>query len=350
MATGQRIGYVRVSTVEQNPARQLADQRDRLDKVFIDHASGRTIHRPQWQALRQYVREGDTVQECEGYWMKVVDLFAGCGGMSLGFKNAGFDIIAAVEHWDKAILCYQENFSHPVHNLDLHDHAEASEMIGPLSPDIIIGGPPCQDFSHAGKRLEGERADLTLSFAKIVASVKPMWFVMENVDRIVNSNAYQEARTIFVEAGYGLTEQVLDASLCGVPQKRKRFFSIGRLGSEDGFLESPIKVNLRAEPMTIRGYLGGSCRSDYFYCHPRNYSRRAIFSVDEPSPTIRGVNRPVPSGYHGHPGDASPLMPSVQPLTTLERAQIQTFPEQFQLTSLARFAVLWGYPLPETDY
>jgi len=61
MAAGQRIGYIRVSSGDQNPDRQLADQRDRLDKVFIDHASGRTIHRPQWQALRQYVREGDTV-------------------------------------------------------------------------------------------------------------------------------------------------------------------------------------------------------------------------------------------------------------------------------------------------
>ena len=81
--------------------------------------------------------------------MKVVDLFAGCGGLSLGFQKAGFHVVAAFEWWDTAVACYRENFSHPVIQLDLSDVANAVSEIKKYDPDIIIGGPPCQDFSHA---------------------------------------------------------------------------------------------------------------------------------------------------------------------------------------------------------
>lgn len=78
--------------------------------------------------------------------MKAVDLFAGCGGMSLGFQNAGFDIVAAFEFWDIAAECYAKNFSHPVFRTDLSDVDLAVKQISAFSPDLIIGGPPCQDF------------------------------------------------------------------------------------------------------------------------------------------------------------------------------------------------------------
>jgi DNA (cytosine-5)-methyltransferase 1 len=155
---------------------------------------------------------------------KTVDLFAGCGGLSLGFQNAGFEIMGAFELWDTAVTCYEKNFSHPVFRTDLSDVAAAVSKIKDLAPDIIIGGPPCQDFSHAGKRIEAGRASLTSSFAKIVAGVRPSYFVMENVDRTQKSEAHVIAGKIFKESGYGLTEITLDASFCGAPQKRKRFF------------------------------------------------------------------------------------------------------------------------------
>ena len=97
--------------------------------------------------------------------------------------------------------------------------AKMVERISAHTPDIIIGGPPCQDFSQAGKRQEGERANLTECFAHIVKSVRPKWFLMENVDRAQRSQAYLMARKIFVKAGYGLTEKVLNANVFGVPQK-----------------------------------------------------------------------------------------------------------------------------------
>ncbi len=264
--------------------------------------------------------------------LRVIDLFAGCGGLSLGFQNAGFDIAAAFDNWDPAIRVYGLNFEHPITKMDLGDGVDIQHLAR-SNPEVIIGGPPCQDFSSAGWRDETlGRADLTRSFAKIVAQLKPQFFVMENVDRIRGSRALRAAIEIFRAAGYGLTCELLDASRCGAPQIRKRFFTIGELRGEDHFL-SPYLIGLmRDRAMTIREYLGDGLGIQYYYRHPWSYKRRAIFSIDEPSPTIRGVNRPVPGGYSGHSRDAAPITPDIRPLTTLERALIQTFPPTFKWT------------------
>ena len=262
--------------------------------------------------------------------MRTIDLFAGCGGMSLGFLNAGFDIIAAFEFWDIAAECYEKNFSHPVFRTDLSDVQNAIEQIRKFSPDMIIGGPPCQDFSHAGKRVEASRASLTESYAKIIDAIRPKYFVMENVDRAEKSKAFECARSIFKDAGYGLTQMVLDASKCGVPQKRKRFFCIGALGREDDFMRNILESGISKKSTTMRDYFGDTLDFEFYYRHPRNYNRRAVFSIDEPAPTMRGVNRPVPKGYPGHPNDACPISNGVRALTTLERSLIQTFPVTFK--------------------
>ena len=265
--------------------------------------------------------------------MRTVDLFCGCGGLSLGFQRAGYDIVGAFDCWEAALNCYTNNFKHEAHYLDLSKKNLALKEIRPLNPDIIIGGPPCQDFSSAGKRKEGNRASLTISFAKIINSVRPQYFVMENVSRAKSSIAYNDAKIILKKAGYGLTEQVLDASKCGVPQKRKRFFCIGALNEEDGFLDTYLAANQSVLPLSIRTYFNQNNYDlpfDYYYRHPRSYSRRAIFSVDEPSPTIRGVNRPKPPEYKKHPNDAAdPDNDNIRALTTQERALLQTFPLSF---------------------
>lgn len=262
--------------------------------------------------------------------MRTIDLFAGCGGMSLGFQNAGFKIVAAFEFWDVAAECYEKNFSHSVFRTDLSDVQNAIEQIRKFSPDMIIGGPPCQDFSHAGKRVEASRASLTESYAKIIDAIRPQYFVMENVDRAEKSKAFESARSIFKNAGYGLTQMVLDASKCGVPQKRKRFFGIGALGKEDDFMRNLLESGISKKSTTMRDYFGDTLDFEFYYRHPRNYNRRAVFSIDEPAPTMRGVNRPVPKGYPGHPNDACPISSDVRALTTLERSLIQTFPATFK--------------------
>jgi len=263
--------------------------------------------------------------------IRTIDLFAGCGGLSLGFASAGFKIVGAVDNWEPAVKTYRRNFTdHDIFDLDLSDVEKSVLELSKLKPDIIVGGPPCQDFSHAGKRDEKRgRADLTVSYAKIISNIKPEWFVMENVDQIIKSNKLTEAKEIFKKAGYGLTQIVLDASLCGVPQKRKRFFLIGKLKVPDDFALTFIQEKIAKSPMSIRDYFGDDLDFDYYYRHPRNYNRRGVFSVDEPSPTIRGVNRPIPKGYPGHSLDKVKDLSTIRPLTTLERAQIQTFPKDF---------------------
>ena len=262
--------------------------------------------------------------------MRTVDLFCGCGGLSLGFQKAGFDIVAAFDKWEVALSAYSGNFNHAAHYLDLSDITESVKAISQYKPEMIIGGPPCQDFSSAGKRDENNgRGDLTVCYATIIKSIKPKWFVMENVARITKTQKLVEAKHIFKEAGYGLTEQVLDACLCGVPQKRKRFFLIGKLHEVDGFMLSFIKKNLSEKPMTLRQYFGNSLGLEYYYRHPRSYARRGIFSIDEPSPTVRGVNRPMPKGYKIHANDPVKTKEGIRSLTTMERSLIQTFPNDF---------------------
>lgn len=255
--------------------------------------------------------------------------------MSLGFINANFKVAKAYENWDGAIECYKENFEHPITKADLGNYQVYVDDIAGENPDVIFGGPPCQDFSHAGNRKEAKNADLTRAYAKIVSAVKPKWYVMENVDRARKSAAYSNARGLLKQAGYGITEIVIDASLCGVPQKRKRFFSIGHIGEEDGFLLPELQKNLSNEPMTVRKYFKGRFGVKHYYRHPRNYARRAIFSIDEPSPTVRGVNRPVPAGYPGHPNDPVGVH-GIRELSARERASIQTFPVGFMFPSKSK--------------
>lgn len=261
--------------------------------------------------------------------MDCIDLYCGCGGLSRGFLNAGYNVVAAFDNWDAAIQCYKSNFNHIVHKVDLHDWNKVIDMIAGIGCDIIIGGPPCQDFSHAGNRTEGKRAQLTVSFAKIVSSIKPRYFVMENVDRVNKSEAYNKAKKLFKAAGYGLTEKTLNASYCNVPQNRKRFFCIGALGEQDGFLDGILAANLSEFPLTVHEYIGDKLNLQYYYRHPRTYDRRGVFSVNEPAPTIRGSNRPLPPEYKQHPQDAIDPKDGVRALTFRERAMIQTFPDDF---------------------
>lgn len=264
--------------------------------------------------------------------IRVIDLFSGCGGMSLGFQNAGFEIIAAYDNWKPAVEVYEKNFEHPIYSKDLSDK-EVIHEIKQLNPDMIIGGPPCQDFSIAGKRdFNGRRANMTIIFSNIIAECKPKWFVMENVYNIEKTSVLEEAIAVIKSAGYGITKRVFDASYMGVPQMRKRFFMIGKLGEKDDFLKTELEADLSDVPATVKEVLGNKIDTEFYYMHPRSYNRRAIFSVDEPSSTIRGVNRPMPSSYQPHSADKTDDLQKVRSLTTKERSYIQTFPEDFEFT------------------
>lgn len=259
--------------------------------------------------------------------MKILDLFSGAGGMSLGFQRAGFEVMAAYENWKPAVELYERRFDHPCYVADLGELRAAAFLSS--GPTGIIGGPPCQDFSTAGPRTEADRANLTVRFANIVSAAQPRFFVMENVPRSLGSRAWGEAASVMKGSGYSVSALVLDASLFGVPQKRKRLFTVG--------FRSPVGVeayearlhDMKAlRPMTMRDYFGDTLGIDHYYRHPRNYERRGVFSMDEPAATVRGTSRPVPPNYPGHKGDTAHHS-TVRALTTGERGRVQGFPPGF---------------------
>ncbi len=273
--------------------------------------------------------------------MRIVDLFCGVGGLSRGLASSGFEIVSAYDNWPIAVDAYRKNLRHNCMCMDLSDVQTAVAEISAHKPDMIVGGPPCQDFSTAGRRIESDKASLTGVYATIVASVRPPFALMENVPRVRLSNSYANARETLQQAGYSIYERVFDASLCGVPQKRKRFFMLAWLGDKGNLEESLSSwfINHEAsQPLTVKSYLKNEILIEFYYRHPRNYSRRAIFTIYEPSPTIRGVNRPVPPNYKHNHLDSAPAN-SVRSLTSDERSRIQTFPRSWK----------WPDSLSKTD-
>lgn len=226
--------------------------------------------------------------------------------MSLGLRQAGFDIVRAYDAWPVAVANYNLNIS--------GDHAQVRDLadllgIVPelmlLAPDMIAGGPPCQDYSSAGRREEADNAKMTLAFAVLVATIKPKWFLMENVTNISESKTWSAARTILTAAGYGLTESKIDASRYGVPQSRRRLFVVGRIGERDGFLASALAAAAAPQPMSLRD-LFGAATPTAIYFPATSEARRSIWGPDEPAPTIRERSiRPLPGSYRPHPDDAA---------------------------------------------
>jgi len=271
--------------------------------------------------------------------MRVADLFCGCGGLSAGLSDARHEIVFAADTWSRARLVYNANFDHAAIKLDLSSVVDAAHAVARSAPDIIVGGPPCQDFSVAGTRTEGDRADLTVTFAEVVRACRPLWFMMENVPAATSSRPWAIARRRLESAGYGLSQLTLDASFFGVPQLRKRTFLIGRLNESENFLDETVEEAKDDQSLTVREYLGDEFGVEFYYRHPRHWGRRAIYSIDEPAATVRSTNRPIPPKYTHHALDAAPFE-GVKPLTALQRARLQTFLAGFEFDhTLAPFEI-----------
>ncbi|WP_042369552.1 DNA cytosine methyltransferase [Streptacidiphilus neutrinimicus] len=164
----------------------------------------------------------------------VIDLFAGCGGMSRGFKDAaGYQPVMAVE-WDlSAAATYEANFGKG--HMRWGDIAEIKDEEIP-DADVIIGGPPCQGFSNLGSRdVNDPRNKLWKQYIRFVLQARPMVFVIENVDRFIGSSEFallrQETQPGGLLEEYTLSHSLLLATDFGAPQRRKRAIVIGsRIG------------------------------------------------------------------------------------------------------------------------
>ena len=177
---------------------------------------------------------------------KVLDLFCGCGGISLGFELAGCEIFGGIDVNQDAVNTFQHNFPGSqakcidLSTLNNDDIPNVFENINEV--DIIIGGPPCQGFSSANrykKEEEDPRNKLFFEYMKFVEIVKPKAVLIENVKGILTSNkgyAKEKIYTIFKELGYSINSSVLSASDYGVPQRRERAFFVAiKNGTEFNF-------------------------------------------------------------------------------------------------------------------
>lgn len=220
----------------------------------------------------------------EGHALRVVDLFAGCGGFSLGFEHAGFDILGSVECDPNAARSHALNFLGQAHPLFEAEHAQPSD-ITKLDPDefaahtgfrgktenvvdVLVGGPPCQAFarigraklrhvaSHPDAHRRDDRANLFTQFVRFVQSLMPMAIVVENVPDMMNHGGVSIVAEVcrqLQELGYVCRYTLMNAVHYGVPQFRERVFIVAyheSLGVEPIF---PKPTHQLALPT---GYLG----------------------------------------------------------------------------------------------
>lgn len=173
------------------------------------------------------------VDRMEGGAPTVIDLFAGCGGMTQGFKDAGFEPVFAVEWDEEAAATYAANHDPDVGHTLCADIASVSSADVPKA-DVVIGGPPCQGFSGLGLQdVDDPRNKLWTEYVRIVLAAEPEFFVIENVDRFRSSGEFDRLEHEVVTgelADYEITTAVLNAADYGVPQRRRRTIVIGRRG------------------------------------------------------------------------------------------------------------------------
>jgi DNA (cytosine-5)-methyltransferase 1 len=159
---------------------------------------------------------------------KMIDLFAGCGGLSLGFERTGlFDPVFAVEADPDAVETYRRNLGGDVHAgriQDVHEFPEA---------DVVVGGPPCQAFSLLNRDGVGpERRTLWRHYLRALDASGCRVFLMENVPELLRSAEYRAFRAAASRLGFRVEEAVLNAADYGVPQTRRRAFVIGARGAD----------------------------------------------------------------------------------------------------------------------
>lgn len=178
----------------------------------------------------------------------VIDLFAGVGGLSLGFEMEGFDILLANEFDQSIATAYKEN--HKSTNVVVGDitSLDLSKVFGEYvnKIDVVIGGPPCQGFSQKGKRktINDERNFLFKHYVEVVKFVKPKYFVMENVPNLLTAEKgffLNEIKGLFKGYGYSIRYGVLNAADYGVPQNRRRAIIIGKYLATPPELPLPCK-------------------------------------------------------------------------------------------------------------
>jgi DNA (cytosine-5)-methyltransferase 1 len=306
--------------------------------------------------------------------MNVIDLFCGCGGLSLGLEQSGCNIVAGIDNWPKALQTYKRNFPHPCHEIDIAK-ASLNDIVKECALDmskidVWVGGPPCQGFSvqRIGPDVD-QRNNLVIHYLSLAIEAQANCILMENVPGIRGKRGQKIldlALKTLTEKGYVYAHGVLNAADFGIPQIRKRYFLLAlrrdlqiipNLPSPPhpsphrpvldviGDLPEPLQKSDTDDPLHYAGKLSPlnakrialikpgkgfeslppTLRAD---CHKRGaeeIGHRYVYgrmSPDEPASTITGRFDSFTRGRFGHP---------VHPrnITLREGARIQSFPDSF---------------------
>lgn len=280
--------------------------------------------------------------------LKTVSLFAGCGGLDLGFENAGFNIVWANDFNKKVEETYKRNHK---------DTELVIKSIVDIKPeeipdcDVIIGGPPCQSWSAAGagRGKEDSRGQLFYDYIRLIKAKRPIAFVAENVKGIVSKKhieSFKEIVSLFDDAGYTVTTKVLNAKNYGVPQDRERVFIVGTLKELDIKFDFPKVTNTDGNYITLKEAIGDLADNPGEYYEgsfsSMFMSRNRKRSWDEVGFTVQASGRQTQI----HPNSPDMIVVGkdkrvfdpdseklIRRMSVRECARIQTFPDNFEFLS-----------------
>lgn len=319
-----------------------------------------------------------------------IDLFSGAGGLSQGLKQAGFDVVGAVESVSTYAESYQMN--HPKTNLKLSDITKIDPEeymkelgLNPGELDLLAGCPPCQGYSTIGTRNRGQQNDprneLVYEVLRFALAFQPKTIMMENVPALANDSRLAGLRQQLEEIGYKIDVKVLKMTHYGVPQARRRMIMLGsRLGDIEVVKEEIDSKEMRtvrdaisilspagnsSDPLHISDETrrsdkvkrlislvpkDGGSRTDLpdeyqLECHKKTTGFRDVYgrmAWDQPSPTITGGCNNPSKGRFLHPEEN-------RVITLREAALLQTFPVDYKFSfksGKSGIAMMIGNALP----
>jgi len=279
----------------------------------------------------------------------IISLFAGCGGLDLGFKGGfaflnkkykqnNFDIIWANDIDESACLTFRKNFNDDIVCGDISkilENKHSSSLFEKKIPkkiDIVLGGFPCQDFSHAGKRkgFNSKRGLLYQSMAEVIKRTKPILFVAENVRGLLTMNGGEAIQTIisdFEKLGYNVVYKLLTAADFGVPQIRERVIIVGTRKDKLPPFIHPKPVLNKGQWINLKKAIGdleeieeGKIPNHFWSKAKKNNGQgNNLVSENKPGPTMRTE----------HHGNIEFHWNGKRRLSAREAARIQSFPDDF---------------------
>lgn len=294
--------------------------------------------------------------------LKVLDLFCGCGGMTTGLSNAGLEVVAGIDIWDKATESYSLNHNHTVVTADLKKYKPSDlkkeHNIKKGDIDIIVGGPPCQGFSVAGKRDKKDpRNSLFMDYNLYLKFYKPKAFIMENVIGVLSMKTSRGKKVIDIimkhlEKDYTCTINKLYASDFEVPQNRRRVIIVGVrkdlninpvqitpvLKVEDRISVSTVLENREAvnnkQFLSEKAIKGITAKKARMIKEKKGFGAQFL-DLSKPSFTI-----PARYWKDGYDALVKYDESNIRRLTVLELKRIQTFPDNYQIVGNSKEVIM----------